>query len=80
MNRTNGVPIGVTVRGEYFDGCDNVPMFDLERCEPIHGPLSPTPNVTLADAVHAAETRRADSGQLALPAEILPTPAGQLFA
>lgn len=65
---------------DYFDGCDNVPMFELDTFEPIVGPLSPTPNLTLADAVRAAEARRADSGQLTLPAELMPIPAGALFA
>jgi hypothetical protein len=51
---------------DYFDGCHN-------------GPLTATPDLTLADAVLAAERRRADDGQLCLPAEFLPIPDGALF-
>lgn len=40
-----------------------------------------TDGPTLADAVHAAEQRRiVDGGQLTLPAELMPIPAGALFA
>jgi hypothetical protein len=65
---------------DYFDGCDNVPMFELDKVEPMVGPLTATPNATLADAVRAAEARRAGDGQLTLPAEFMPIPAGALFA
>lgn len=64
---------------EYFPGCHDVDL-DLPLEPPVLGPLTPTPNLTLADAVHAAEQRRTDDGQLCLPAELMPIPAGRLFA
>lgn len=70
MTRTNGAPIGATAR-DYFDGCDNVPMFDLdEHCDAV-AEFYGTP---------AAAKPRGDRGQLVLPSELLPTPTGQLFA
>lgn len=66
---------------EYFPGCSDVELFDAAPFEPIAGPLSPQPNASLADAVRAAEARRVvDDGQLSLPAELMPVPAGALFA
>jgi hypothetical protein len=66
---------------EYFPGCEDVPLFELEPAPPVLGPLTPTPQLTLEDAVKAAEARRdCSGGQLALPAELLPVPAGALFA
>jgi hypothetical protein len=65
---------------DYFDGCDNVPMFELDKLEPMVGPLTATPDLTLADAVRAAETRRAGDGQLTLPDEFMPVPSDRLFA
>lgn len=67
------------MRSEYFDGCHNVKL-PLPLEPPVLGPLTPTPNLTLADAVQAAERRRADDGQLCLPAELMPVPTDRLFA
>lgn len=67
---------------DYFDGCHNEPLgLNLEPLAPIAGPLTATPDRTLADAVHAAEQRRiVDAGQLALPSELMPVPIDRLFA
>lgn len=84
------------MRVEYFPGCHDVEL-ELSPADPLlAGPLTPTPNVSLADVVAACETRpcycaecdnarrlaqsKIDGQQLCLPAELMPIPAGQLFA
>lgn len=85
------------MRAEYFPGCHDVSLgLDLEPLASLVGPLTATPNVSLADAVCAAEQRpcycrdcdnarllaqsKLDGQQQCLPAELMPIPAGQLFA
>lgn len=77
---TNGVPVGMSAPRQYFEGCEDVALFDLGRHEFMVGPLTAAPARTLAEVVAERSVRPTDGVQLGLPAEFLPVPSDRLFA